>query len=143
MVDGQLSLSFLPAAAARHRHGWPGLSLAPAARFPGRRQAGRRGDSRKVCSAPTISSFPLNQPTASVFCRRVRARFFSYPATNCSAPRRQRAWLSARLDSSMGFMPGCPPRLCLAAGRQGRAALSSLQLQPMAWRWLSTLVLLC
>ena len=93
-------------------------------------------DSRKVCSAPTLSSCSLNH--LWVFADRfvsvsppAALHIIEYPATKCSAPRRQRVWLSVRLDSSLGFCLIHAPLLCLPAGRQGwyLMPLSSLQLE--------------
>ena len=97
------------------------------------------GDSRKVCTNRIIM---FSEPSVSISWQ-IRVRFFScraavllwcYPAMKCSAPRRQHAWLSVRLDSSLGFcLIRAPCFVWQQAGREVPYLLYSLNLWPGGW----------
>lgn len=113
IADGQLSLS-------------QDTSCLPAA---------ARHDSGSVISLASVGwrGFPegVYQPYHHVFWA-----ICEYPAMKCSAPRRQRAWLSVRLDSSLGFcLIHAPCFVWQPAGRQVAYLLYSLNRWP--GRWLS------
>lgn len=86
IADGQLSLSQDTSCRQLHAMGSGTAISWPHGRIPGR-------------CAPTVSSCFLSH--LWVFADRFVS--VSSPTMKCSAPRRQRAWLSVRLDSSLGF----------------------------------------